>query len=130
MQRRSFRRRALLGLAGTVVSVALVVPAAFARSNMSPMVMGNATAGKALFAANCAVCHTLAAAGSKGTIGPNLNTLSLTEATIIKQVTDGGKSLMGKAAAKYAVSMPSFRGKLSTAKIEDVAAFVYDSTHK
>lgn len=109
MERKSFRRRALLGLAGTIVSAVLVVPAAFARPTMSPMVMGNATTGKALFAANCATCHTLAAAKSKGTIGPNLNTLSLTEATIIKQITNGGKSLMGKAAAKYAVSMPGLR---------------------
>ncbi len=37
---------------------------------------GNPTAGKAVFAANgCASCHTFTPAGSKGTIGPNLDKL-------------------------------------------------------
>jgi cbb3-type cytochrome c oxidase subunit III len=31
------------------------------------------TAGEALFKQNCAACHTLAAAGTTGTIGPNLD---------------------------------------------------------
>lgn len=35
---------------------------------------GNAQAGKALFAANgCGGCHTYSAAGSNGTVGPNLD---------------------------------------------------------
>ena len=36
---------------------------------------GNASADdpKALFTANCAGCHTFAAAGTNGTVGPNLD---------------------------------------------------------
>ena len=36
--------------------------------------MGDPVAGKAVFAANgCASCHTLAAAGATGNVGPNLD---------------------------------------------------------
>ena len=34
---------------------------------------GDVSAGKALFIAKCGSCHTMADAGSKGTIGPNLD---------------------------------------------------------
>ena len=34
---------------------------------------GNATAGKQMFIENCGSCHTLADAGTKGVIGPNLD---------------------------------------------------------
>jgi mono/diheme cytochrome c family protein len=34
---------------------------------------GNAVPGKALFAQNCGQCHVLEAAGTMGTIGPNLD---------------------------------------------------------
>src|SRR5437016_5880846 len=34
---------------------------------------GNTQSGKTLFTANCAGCHTLAAAGAQGKIGPNLD---------------------------------------------------------
>jgi mono/diheme cytochrome c family protein len=34
---------------------------------------GNAATGKTLFKTNCGSCHTLADAGTQGTIGPNLD---------------------------------------------------------
>jgi mono/diheme cytochrome c family protein len=34
---------------------------------------GDASSGKALFVQNCGSCHTLADAGTKGTVGPNLD---------------------------------------------------------
>jgi cytochrome c6 len=79
---------------------------------------GNPTAGKAVFAsAGCATCHTLKAADSKGLIGPNLDQLKPAEATVVHQVENGGGA------------MPSFKGTLSPTQIQDVAAFVYTSTH-
>lgn len=132
MKVKLFRQRALVGIAGIVVAAVLVAPAALARPATKPMVIGNATKGKTLFSTNCAACHTLKAAGAKGTIGPNLNTLVLAEATIIKQITDGGASLVGKPiqGKTYQTAMTAFKGVLSTAEIEDIAAFVYNSTHK
>jgi mono/diheme cytochrome c family protein len=70
--------------------------------------------------AGCAGCHTLAAAGSTGTVGPNLDQLApnLTVAIVAKQVTNGG------------TVMPAFKGKLSVAQIQAVARYVDSSAGK
>jgi cbb3-type cytochrome c oxidase subunit III len=70
--------------------------------------------------AGCAGCHTLAAAGSTGTVGPNLDQLAnaLTAAIVVKQVTNGG------------TVMPAFKGKLSAAQIQAVAQYVTSSAGK
>lgn len=78
-------------------------------------VSGNVgTNGEAIFKANCSSCHTLAAAGTTGTVGPNLDQLApkLTMAIVVHQVTNGG------------AVMPPFKGKLSTAQIQAVAKYV------
>lgn len=78
------------------------------------------TNGEAIFKANCSSCHTLAAAGSTGTVGPNLDQLApkLTLAIVVHQVTNGG------------AVMPAFKGKLSAAQIEAVAKYVSSSAGK
>ena len=89
-------------------------------------------AGKAVFSSTCAACHTLTAAGAVGNIGPNLDKVAnaLTEAKIITAITDGGAAIMTKAAvAKYQTQMVAYKGTLSTSQIQDVAAFIYTSTH-
>ena len=73
---------------------------------------GGAEDGKAIFSSNCASCHTLAAAGASGTVGPNLDEAKPDEALVKERVTNG----MGV--------MPSFKGKLSDAQIDAVAKFV------
>jgi mono/diheme cytochrome c family protein len=79
---------------------------------------GDPAAGKAVFAqAGCGGCHTLKAAGSSGNVGPNLDQLKPAEATVVHQVENGG------------AGMPPFKGQLSQKQIQDVAAFVYASTH-
>jgi cytochrome c6 len=79
---------------------------------------GDPVAGKAVFAsAGCAACHTLKAAGSHGTVGPNLDQLKPPEERIRQQVIHGGGP------------MPAFKGQLSDKQIRDVAAFVFASTH-
>ncbi|HJU36148.1 MAG TPA: c-type cytochrome [Gaiellaceae bacterium] len=64
--------------------------------------------------AGCAGCHTLAAAGSTGTVGPNLDQLAAARsvATVTHQVEVGGGL------------MPAFQGKLSAAQIQAVAQYV------
>ena len=78
------------------------------------------TNGEAIFKANCSSCHTLAAAGSTGTVGPNLDQLAskLTLAIVVHQVTNGG------------AVMPPFKGKLSAAQIQAVAKYVSSSAGK
>ena len=79
----------------------------------------------------CSACHTFKAAGATGKIGPSLDTAKLTEAQIILQVTKGGNQVMTKAAAaKYTFKMSAFKGRLTTAQIADVAAFVFTERGK
>jgi cytochrome c6 len=79
---------------------------------------GDPAAGKAVFtSAGCSGCHTLKAAGATGNVGPNLDQLKPAEARIVRQVTNGG------------AVMPAFKKMLSAKQIQDVAAFVYASTH-
>jgi outer membrane protein assembly factor BamB len=69
-------------------------------------------AGEEVFGTTCATCHTLAAAGSSGTTGPNLDELKPSKALVEKQVTNGGGG------------MPAFGSTLSKTEIESVAEFV------
>jgi outer membrane protein assembly factor BamB len=70
------------------------------------------TGGEATFDQTCSSCHTLAAAGSSGTVGPNLDELEPSKALVEKQVTNGGGG------------MPAFGGSLSEEEIKNVAEFV------
>jgi mono/diheme cytochrome c family protein len=80
---------------------------------------GDAGAGKGVFAsAGCGGCHTLKAAGSTGNIGPNLDQLKPSKATVTHQVEVGGGA------------MPAFKGQLSAAEIDAVAQFVSSSAGK
>jgi cytochrome c6 len=83
-----------------------------------PAVQGDPVAGKKVFeTAGCTACHTLKAAGSTGTVGPNLDQLKPAEAVIVHQVEVGGGP------------MPAFKDQLTAKQIQDVAAFVYTASH-
>ena len=86
-----------------------------------PATSGDVKLGKSVFVANCGTCHTLEAAGTTGTIGPDLDGTSLAVATIVSTVTNGKTGSAG--------TMPPFGASLSSADIQNVAAFVYASTH-
>ena len=78
---------------------------------------GDPTAGAKTFkTAGCTGCHTLAAARSTGTVGPNL---------------DQSKPNYRKATARVTLGkspMPSFKSSLTAQQIADVAAYVVKST--
>jgi cbb3-type cytochrome c oxidase subunit III len=79
------------------------------------------TNGEKIFkGAGCSGCHTLAAAGATGTVGPNLDQIgaTLTVEIVARQVTNGGSV------------MPAFKGKLSPAQIQAVAKYVSSSAGK
>jgi mono/diheme cytochrome c family protein len=75
---------------------------------------GDAAAGKEVFvgAGGCGSCHTLADAGTSGTIGPNLDDAQPSFDLAVDRVTNG------------AGAMPSFQGQLSEKQITDVATYV------
>jgi mono/diheme cytochrome c family protein len=75
----------------------------------------NPAGAKVFEDAGCGDCHTLAAANSKGTVGPNLDQLRPNEDRVRRQVESGGGG------------MPSFKDKLSKKEIDDVASFVATS---
>ena len=78
---------------------------------------GDPNAGKAVFGkAGCGSCHTLAAAHSTGTVGPNLDQAKPDYRLATARVT------LGKS------PMPSFKGQLSDQQIADVAAYVVTSS--
>lgn len=129
------RRQIAATVAGACLVAALITPAALATAKPKTVaVTGNAKAGKPLFVTTCGTCHTLKAAGAVGVLGPNLDKLApLTEATIIKQIDNGGAALYSAkygaaAAAKFPTPMPSiYKTEFSSTQIENIAAFVYTS---
>jgi mono/diheme cytochrome c family protein len=68
--------------------------------------------GKQVFTQNCGACHTLKDAGTTGTVGPNLDDLKPDQATVARQVTNGGGA------------MPAFKGQLTPAQIQAVSQYV------
>jgi mono/diheme cytochrome c family protein len=111
------------GLAAvSVVAAALVIVLLFAgpsligakKSSTTGATSGSgALSGSAVFAsAGCRGCHTLKAAGASGTVGPNLDQLRPSAATVSGIVRSGGGA------------MPSFSGKLRDAQIAAVATYV------
>ena len=99
-----------------VASYVAAVAGAAGAGAKPPSQLGND--GKAIFQSQCAGCHTLAAAGTHGTIGPNLDQLKPNAAITQHQVEVGGGV------------MPAFKGKLTDAQIAAVAKFVASSAGK
>jgi mono/diheme cytochrome c family protein len=70
----------------------------------------SAAPGGDLFAETCGSCHTLAAAGTSGAVGPNLDDLQPDQALVLSTIQNG------------AGAMPA--GLLEGAEAEEVAAYV------
>jgi cbb3-type cytochrome c oxidase subunit III len=70
---------------------------------------------KLLFQSNCGSCHTLADAGTTGTIGPNLDQAQVTLQQAVRQIENGGGG------------MPAFKGQLEQQQIRALARYVSGS---
>ena len=77
---------------------------------------GGATDGEQIFTANCGSCHILAAAGTTGTTGPNLDETKTSLPEAIRQVRNGGGG------------MPAFKDQLTEEQIRAVSKYVVDSS--
>ena len=74
---------------------------------------GDPANGKSIYAsAGCGGCHTFSAAGSTGTVGPNLDESDMDFDAAVQQIKNGGGG------------MPAFGDRLSDQEIADVAAFI------
>ena len=80
----------------------------------APPAQGDAAAGKEVFlgSAACGGCHTLADAGTSGSVGPNLDDAQPSNELVVDRVTNGQGG------------MPSFSSTLTEQQIADVAAYV------
>jgi cytochrome c6 len=77
-----------------------------------PTAAKSSTNGKDIFVANCGSCHTLADAGTNGTVGPNLDQLKPSQNVAKNQVINGGGG------------MPAFKDTLTPQQITAVAKYV------
>jgi outer membrane protein assembly factor BamB len=87
-------------------------------TNAATTTVASGVSGKQVFTSNCGSCHTLGAAGTTGSVGPNLDTLKPSAATVEQQVRNGGNG------------MPAFAGRLSDAQITAVAKYVAQNAGK
>jgi cytochrome c5 len=86
-------------------------------SQQTPTTSGTVAEGKEIFdSSSCGGCHTLAAAGTSGAVGPNLDQAKPPRSLVVDRVTNGKGT------------MPSFKGRLTPAEIQAVADFVAAST--
>ena len=76
---------------------------------------GGGSSAEQLFTDNCANCHTLAAAGASGKVGPNLDQLRPGTDLLVSQITNGGGG------------MPAFKGKLSEEQIQQLSDYVAEN---
>jgi mono/diheme cytochrome c family protein len=103
------------------VSLAVVLAALFAgcggddEEEPAPGGGGGGAGAEQLFSDNCANCHTLAAAGASGKVGPNLDQLRPGSDLLVSQITNGGGG------------MPAFKGKLSEEQIQQISDYVAEN---
>jgi uncharacterized membrane protein len=102
----------MLGAAAAAVTVIAVVLMPDDDGSTAPPTTAQVAEGRTVFTSNCVACHTLADAGSQGTVGPNLDAAHPDASLVRDRVTNGRGG------------MPPFQGRLSAAQIEAVAAYV------
>ena len=82
----------------------------------SPAAGGTTHVGQELFSSSgCGACHTFKAAGTTGSLGPNLDRSTASRAQIVGVIT-AGKGVM-----------QAYAGMLTTDEIGDVADFLFTS---
>jgi mono/diheme cytochrome c family protein len=78
---------------------------------------GDPAAGESVFSSGgCGACHTLSAAGTSGTVGPNLDDAQPSYELAVERITLGQGG------------MPAFGEQLEPQQIADVAQFIVTST--
>ena len=99
-------------LPNTVEGAAKPAPAT---TTAAAAAQGDPIAGKTVFASNgCGACHVLAGAGGK--VGPSLDATKPALALVLDRLNNGKGG------------MPKFKGNITDAQIQDVAAYVVQAT--
>jgi mono/diheme cytochrome c family protein len=120
---RAGRRFVAVVVAIVVVGLGVAVPLAIALVNRDDHaksapggvdLTASETAGRVVFAENCATCHTLRASNAVGKVGPNLDELHPPKALILDAIAKGRARGQGQ--------MPA--GLVDGQDAQDVAAYV------
>ena len=105
--------QAIEPLTGAGKALARDISAASRTDTTAPKLTTDEATGSVVWSkAGCGTCHTLTAAGSTGTSGPNLDPLQLATAEIAAKVREGGGG------------MPAFAKRIAPKNIDQLAAFV------
>ncbi len=104
--------KTVLGLAAVLVAL---VAAGCGGDEDEPAAPSGGGGGQQLFVDNCGNCHTLAAAGASGKVGPDLDALQPGPELVTRQVEVGGGG------------MPAFKGKLTDDQIKQIADYVSEN---
>jgi mono/diheme cytochrome c family protein len=81
---------------------------------------GNAVSGKKIYVQYCGKCHTLSAAGARGTLGNNLDHVDVTFGCVVSAIENG----IGGIQAEYVLRNVSFQ------QVYDVAKYVSSASKK
>ena len=113
------RARVLSGLAVLcgVAPIAVVPALAAGGKSGTP---GNVANGKVVYVKYCGKCHTLSAAGARGTLGNNLDHVDVTFSCTVSAIENG----VGGIQAEYVLRNVSFQ------QVYDVAAYVNASSKR
>jgi cytochrome c oxidase subunit I len=104
-------------VSATPETVEGTLPEATTEEQPASTLEGDAGAGEEIFAsAGCGGCHALEAAGSSGSVGPNLDESQPDLALAVDRVKNG------------AGAMPAFEDELSEQQIVDVSTYVVENT--
>ena len=98
------------------LAASALAAAAVAGASAAPSKSPDLKQGKILFVAACGGCHTLKAAGTRGTKGPNLAEEPKSFGGIVEQITFGGEG------------MPALGQGLSRVQVRNIAAYVVKAT--
>ena len=107
-----------LRLTLAVVLTAFVAGCGGGDDEDTPPASGGGGGAKQLFVDNCGSCHTMAAAGASGKVGPDMDQLRPGPDLVNAQVTNGGGG------------MPAFKGKLTPEQITELSNYVADNAGK
>jgi cytochrome c6 len=105
---------------GAIASVVCLVVCLFAWA--TPVLAGDAAAGRQIFANNCAVCHI-----GGGNVVNRAKTLKLSD---LEQYQMASLEAIQTQVRQGKNVMPAFGGQLSEAQIEDVATYVLEQAQQ
>ena len=105
------RKSTLWGLVALIAVAAVVIAVPALGAGSEP---GNAANGKKVYVTYCGKCHTLAAAGARGTLGNNLDHVDITFSCAVSAIENG----VGGIQAEYVLRNVSFQ------QVYDVAKYV------